>query len=476
MTQTRKAIGAALVCGFMSFLATIPTVAQQDSSRTSKDEPPKAAGSAAPGVAVEPIPDDQNSTALPSGPPDPYAGTIRDVGTGLPLFGTSNTPLRWGPVSINAFDFIGVHDNFDLPNSPNSFTSDLFFFRVGLMFDHYLWKNKSRLVLQYLPQMAIANGQFHANAAMNNNISLGTKFLLTPRLSFTVGDSFVQTQSNPLLPLNYLSSDANSGSVVQNSFLGTNGSFIANTVDGVFEYAVSPRTNVTFSPLYRYDRATNGLPHYGANGQTYAGSFSLGHAFTLHRTVGLVDTFQYVRESTSTTPQNVTYNTIGAFYSEQLARTFWISGNVGAVNQSGSRLASGSSLAGASGWGVNANLSLLKSLTPRINLALGYTRGMNFNNYVTLRRSDRIDASAGYKLSSRMSWNTSFGYYRELGGNPRTDAKYAESDFSYRFVGGFAFFTTFAYTFQNSSTVQLFSGNRKTLAYGVRWSPSELRR
>jgi hypothetical protein len=470
MTKTRKAVRAMLACALVSLLATLPTVAQQDSSHASKDEAPKAAGSAAPGVAVEPTPEDQNSAPLPSGPPDPYAGTIKDVGTGLPLLGTSNTPLKWGPFSINAFDFIGVHDNFDLPNSPNSIDSNLFFFRVGLMFDHYLWKDKSRLVLQYLPQAAIADGHFHANAAMNNNVSLGTKFLLTPRLSFTVGDLFVQTQSNPLIPLNYLSADANSGSVVQNNFLDTNGSFISNTVNGVFEYAVSPRTNVTFAPLYRYGRSTNSLPNYEANGQTYAGVFTLGHAFTPHRTVGIVDTIQYVKESTSTAPQNVTYNTIGAFYSEQLARTFWISGNVGAVNQSGS------SLAGASGWGVNANVSLLKSLTPRISLTLGYTRGMNFSNYVTLRRSDRVDASAGYKLTSRMSWNNSFGYYSELGANPRTNAKYAESDLAYRFIGGFNFFTTFAYTFQNSSTVQLFSGNRKTLAYGVRWSPANLRR
>ena len=464
-----KVIVASLILGLATLSLAVSAGAQQDSSRVPpRDEPPKPAASASPLLPSDVVPDDSTALPTPVGPPNPYAGTIKDAGTGLPLFGTSGTPLRWGPFSISEFNFIGVHDDFDLPNSTNSLTSDLFFFRMGLMFDHDLGRNKSRLVLQYLPQMAIANGQLHANAAMNNNLSLGTKFELTPRLSLTVGDLFVQTQSNPLIPLNYLSADANSGSLVQNNFLDTNGSFIANTVSGVLEYAFSPRTNVTFAPLYRYGRATNNLPNYQADGQTYDGVFTLGHAFTLHRTAGIVDTLQYVKESTSGTPENVTYNTVGVFYNEQLARTFWISGNLGAVSQSNSNIT------GANGWGFNSNLSLLKDLTPRISLALGFTRGMAFNNYVTTRRSDRVDASAGYKLTSRMSWNSSFGYYRELGAAPRTNAKYAESDLTYRFFGGFNFFTSFAYTYQKSSTVQLLSGERRTLMYGVRWSPAYL--
>jgi hypothetical protein len=467
MIYGRKALNATLIMGLATLLQQIPARAQQDSSPApSKDEPPKPAVYSPLGVFRDVAPDDAGAQSAPVGPPNPYAGTIKDVGTGLPLFGTSSTPLRWGDFSISAFDFIGVHDNFDLSSSPNALTSDLYFLRAGLMYDHYLWKDKNRIVLQYLPQLAIANGHVYANAAMNNNLSLGTKFELTPRLSLTVGDIFVQTQSNPLIPLNYLSTDANAGSFVQNNFLETNGSFIANTASGVLEYALSPRSNVTFSPQFRYSRAINNLSNYQANGQAYAGVFTFGHALTPHRTMGIVDSFQYLKESTLSTPQNATYNTIGLFYSEQLARTFWISGNLGAVNQSSSNLAV------ANGWGFNGGLSLIKSLTPRITLTLGYSRGMTFSNYVTLRRSDRVDASAGFRVTSRISWNNSIGYFRELGAEPRTSAKYAETDFTYRIIGSFNFFTTFAYTFQSSSTVQLLSGTRKTLAYGIRWSPS----
>lgn len=467
MIRGRKALNATLIMGLAALLLQIPARAQQDSSPPpSKDEPPKPAAYSPLGVFRDAGPDDTGAQSAPAGPPNPYAGTVKDVGTGLPLFGTSSTPLRWGDFSVSAFDFIGVHDDFDLPSTPNAQTSDLYFLRIGLMYDHYLWKDKNRIVLQYLPQLAIANGHVYANAAMNNNLSLGTKFELTPRLSLTVGDLFVQTQSNPLIPLNYLSTDANTGSFVQNNFLDTNGSFIANTASGVLEYALSPRSNVTFSPLFRYARATNNLPNYQADGQTYAGVVTFGHAFTPHRTMGIVDSFQYLQESASGTPQDATYNTIGLFYSEQLARTFWISGNLGAVSQSSSNIAV------ANGWGFNGGLSLIKNLTPRINLSLGYIRGMTFSNYVTLRRSDRIDASAGFRVTSRISWNNSVGYYRELGADPRTSAKYAQTNFAYRIYGSFNLFTTFAYTFQSSSTVQLLSGTRKTLAYGIRWSPA----
>lgn len=465
MTQARQALGLLCAFGFVYLVLVLPAMARQDPSHSpSKDVPPKGAGASIPALPGEPVPDDQN-VPPPAGPPDPYGASIKDASTGLPLWGTSSTPLRWGSFSISSLDFIGVHDDLDLTGSSNTLSSDLFYFRVGLMFDHYLLGDKSRVVLQYIPQMAIANGQIHANAALNNDISLGTKFELTPRLSLSVGNLFVQTQSNPLLPLNYLAASPQGGTAVQNNFLETNGSFIADTASAVFEYGISPRTNLTFSPVYRYSRATNSLPSAEANGQTYSGIFSLGHALSPHRTIGIVDSFQYASASTTGSTQNTTYNTIGGFYSQQLARTVWVSGNAGAVIQSSSNLSN------AGGWGFNGGFSLVDNLTARLGLTLAYTRGLNFNNYVTLRRSDRVDAATGLKLTSRISWNNSFGYYRELGGIAPTGAKYAESDLSYRIRGSFNFFTTFAYTFQNASTAQLLSGGRRTLAYGLRWAP-----
>ena len=63
--------------------------------------------------------------------------------------------------------------------------------------------------------------------------------------------------------------------------------------------------------------------------------------------MGIVDSFQYADEFTNGPSQHAIYNTIGGFYSEQLARTFWVSAHAGAVSQSSSNLSY------ASGWGFN---------------------------------------------------------------------------------------------------------------------------
>ena len=454
-------------CGLLLaiFVSLTPVRAQQESAPPPpKEDQPKPAGSS--GVL---LPSEQDKdTDLPpesQGPLNPYSGTIKSADTGLPLFGTSSSPLRWGSFSICTFQYVGIHDDFDPAGSPTTLTTDLTILRTGLMFDHYLFKHKSRIVLQYFPQMAITNGQIHANAAMNNTISVGTKLELTPRLSVSVEDGFLQVHSNPLIPQNFLAVDGQTGATVQNNFLDTAGSFIADTAQAVFDYALTPLTNMTFSPLYRYSRATNSLPNYLANGQTYAGEVTLGHKFTPRRTVGILDSFQYLQEGTFGTTQSATYNTIGAFYTEQLTRSLWVSANAGALSQGFSDLPQ------ANNWGFNGGFSVVDNFTNRINLSIAYTRGLTFNNYITLQRSDRVDASLGLKLSSRISWSNGFGYYRELGGNPNTDGKYASADLRYRFYGNFSFFTTYAYTFLSANTPQLLSGERRTLAYGVLWAP-----
>ena len=469
MIPARKAIRAILGLTFAVTVALLPARAQQDSTPApAKDDQPKPAATSNPWTPNGPARDDADVQPAPAGPPNPYGGAIKDAGTGLPVLGMSNTPLRWGSFSINTFEYIGIHDEFEPAGAPGTLTTNLSILRTGLMFDHYLLRNKSRIVLHYLPQMAISGGQVHANASANNNVSIGTKFELTPRLSVTVQDGFLQVHSNPLIPQNFLAVEGKSGSLVQNNFLETNGSFISDTASAVFEYALSPRTNVTASPLYRYARAIGIAPATGETGQTYAGVVTLGHAFSPHRTLGVTESYEYLRLAALGAPQTAVYSTTGLFYSEQLARTFWVTVNAGAVNQSFSDLQQ------ANRWGFNGGFSLIKNFSTRVGLALAYKRGITFNDYVTRQRGDRVDGSLGFTVTSRISMNNSFGYFRELGGDPRVNGKYTATDLVYRFHGNFNLFTTFSYTFQNSSTPQILSGDRRTLAFGIRWSPPML--
>ena len=459
-------VGVALV------LPLLPTSvkAQQDSvSGTKKEEQPKPAAITPPWA---PDADEATDAEQPNqqGPPGASTLSIKDVGTGLPLVGTSKTPLRWGSFSIFTFEYIGIHNDFDSSATSNTASTNLAIFRTGLMFDHSLYRDKSRIVLQYMPQMAVYDGEIHANAAMNNTLSLGTTLALTPRLSLTLSDSFVQTHSNPLIPLNYLASDSRIGSISQNNFFTTNGNFISNTGSAGFQYALTPRTSISFSGQSHYSRTINNSIAYQTDGNAYEGDISLSHALTPRRSVGVSYSFQYSDQKQSQPPGsiNTKYNTAGLFYSEQLARTFWLSANVGAVNQNHSGLQQGT------GWGVNGGLTLLKTFSDKISATLAYSRGLAFYNFVSVQRSDRVDASIGVAVSARISWSNGFGYYRELPGNPATNGKYVASDLRYRFYGNFSLFTAFSFGSIRSGTPQLLPGDTKVLTYGVLWSPPRL--
>jgi hypothetical protein len=465
MRRTKNLAGIAILLLVGFFLFLVPARAQQESSSTrTKDDPAKPAATASILFAADDTQDDPNAAAnAPTGPPNPY-----DAGTGLPLVGRTSSPLRWGDFSISSFEYIGIHDEFDPAAQTGALVTNLSILRTGLMFDHYIRRTKNRIVLQYLPQMAITNGQIHGNAGTNNSLSLSMRFDLTPRLNVTVQDTFLQVRSNPLLPENFLAADRRGGGLVQNNFLDTNGSFLSDTASATFQYGLSPRTTITFIPLYRYAQATDNRATYNADGQTYAGFVSVGHALSPHRTIGVTESYQYLRENTATVPESAKFNTVGFFYSEQLARSLWITGNLGAEHESFSDIPR------ANHWGMAAGFSLVNNISRKIALALAYTRGITFNNYISLRKADRIDASIGFIPTSRISWSGSLGYLRELGADPRTNGKYAASELDYRFFGHFSLFTTYAYTFQKSSTLQLFEGQRKTLAFGLRWRPAPI--
>jgi hypothetical protein len=122
----------------------------------------------------------------------------------------------------------------------------------------------------------------------------------------------------------------------------------------------------------------------------------LGHAFSLHRTMGITDSYEYLRQSTLGAPQTARYNATGAFYSEQLARTFWVALNAGVVSMSSSDLPRGNR------FGFNGGGSLIKNFYNRVALELAYTRGVTFNHYVTNQRADRVDGTVGFALTRRI--------------------------------------------------------------------------
>src|SRR5947209_14080167 len=119
MIPASKAIRAILGLTFAVTVALLPARAQQDSAPApAKDDQPKPAATSNPWTPNGPARDDADVQPAPAGPPNPYGGAIKDAGTGLPVLGMSNTPLRWGSFSINTFEYIGIHDEFEPAGAP----------------------------------------------------------------------------------------------------------------------------------------------------------------------------------------------------------------------------------------------------------------------------------------------------------------------------------------------------------------------
>jgi hypothetical protein len=454
--------GLGIILGIALFL--IPASGQEGSAPQTKAQPAAQALPALDGAAV----DEANATPAPSAP-NPYRGAITNVGTGLPFLGTTST-LRWWDFSIARFEYIGVRDQFDPQGPAPPARTDFSLLRAAVVFDHYFRQTDSRIVLQYLPQLLVTNGRLRAANGANNNVTIGTTFRLTPRARLTLMDTFVQVSSNPLIPENYLNADAQEGALVQNTFLDTNGSFISDTATATLEYDLSPRATLTIAPSYRYAKSINNLPTYIANGDLYQGVATLGYALAPHITVGILDTYQLLEQKTLGNPtQPAHFNTAGFFYSQQLGRTFWITGNVGAESQKYADLPVGNN------WGVGGGASIIKTFSSdRIGFSLAYARGLTFVNYITNRNADHVDVSLSLKPTRRITLNTGIGYYREFGFPPLTNGKYGTADLEYNFYGHFNVFSTLDYGFQDFGVPELQSGTRRTVAYGIRWMPPVL--
>lgn len=462
----------ACVLGLIFALTSSPSVSAQNAPAGSREGTvePKPAGATSPGSGVlAGSQDSSDNPSVPSGAVDPYAGTLKEVGTGLPLFGTSATPLRWGDFSISRLEYLGLHNDFQ-PNGPGPDTvTNASLFRTGLMFDHSF--RSSRLVLQYLPELAIINGQLSKDASANNSFEVGTSIPITGRMSLTLQDSFLQNKASQLIPQNYLATNWSAGAVSQNNFLNNNGNFLSNTVSGAAQYALSPRTSMAITPTftYAYISASGNPSVENTEGLAYGLTASISHALSPLRRVGAAQSYQHVRQL-SGIPINASYITTSVFYSEQISRSWWVTGAAGASHQNSSNLSQGRN------WAFSGGGSVTGSLSSSVGLSLAYTRAVMFNNYISTRQSDRVDATIDLHVLSRLRWSNGAGFYREAGPSPRTTGKYAGVSLSYNLYADIYLFGAFTHTFQSTTTQQLLSGIQDTAAFGVRWEPGTLPR
>jgi hypothetical protein len=452
-----------IVLALLGFLPTA-LVAQDPNQQQQGNPPPQNP----PTTQEEPPPPPAPATPAATGP-TPLDTQIHPAGQAVPWLGSSS-PLRWGDFSISNFTYNFVVDHFQPFGGDPAEDMDLNIFRTSIVFEHYF--GKQHLLLQYNPQLAILNGDVAGNAGMDNQIALGTTFLISPRFTFVVKDAFIQMNARQLYPEDYLAVDNLGGNVIQNNFLQNAGSYIANTITGIGVYQWTPRDTLTFSSSYKYAHATGDEPNNNAlvqTGSDFAESVAYTHRLTSRQSIGALYTLELLHQSENVAiPGNSYFNTVAGFYAIQVAEMWAVRGEFGgnfATYPDGTPPLK--TLAGG--------VSIVKNFKNDMgNFALGYTRGVTENNFITAHTGDLLQAVYSQHLFKRLVWNSGAGYYRQMGADPRDVGKLVHTALDYEIIPNFFLSGQYAYLFQKADTPDLLSGERNTFILGLKWEPHQL--
>ena len=444
----------------MVFSFAISSRAQESSSATKPEQEQGQGGTG----AIQGPQGDEAKPVQAGSPSSPIDAQIHPAGQAVPWLGTSS-PLHWGSFSVGGVTYSQVHDDFRPQGGLPSNVINLSIFRTALIFDKKF--HNQEIVLQYEPQLAILNGQVGSNAGTDNALFFGTTIQLTPRLALTLKDAFAQVHSRQLFPQNFLAVDQQAGNVIQNNFLQNPGSYVMNESAAVFTYLVSPRTTLTISPAYRYSRVTNkDQGNYVANGHDYAGALAVTRALTPQQNFGITYKTEYLRATNVPNAAGTHFNTVGLFYSYQLAKSWLVKTEIGDII---SQYPGGLPTTNSFGGGA----ALVKSFA-KAAVTVAYGRGLLQQNFITGQVGDRGDILLGILVTKRLTLNGGGGYYRETGGDPRTKGSYTSSGIEFGLAEHLALFASYSHTFQSSNSPQLLSGTRNTVIFGIRWAPKPL--
>jgi len=463
MRQIESSLRKLLLCPLVILVLALACSAQETSTPQKPGESQQGADpNAQPPQGATP---DQNADATPPSPADPVNANIQPAGRAIPWVGTAS-PLRWGGFSITGFTLAQIRDDFQPIGDVPSDNLNLTIVRTGIAFDK--WWHKQHLVFEYDPQLAVLNGHIASNAGLDNSLSLGTVFAISPRFSIIVTNVLTQMHSRSLYPADFLAADQTAGNVVQGAFLQNNGSYLMDQTTAAFNYRYSERLLVTFSPTYQYVTETDKLSqgNYIADGQTAGGSAALTYSLTPRQSIGPFYSVQFLAANNVPGAANSYFHTLALFYSYQVSKNWWLRTQVGSVIAvHGAGIPDQTSVA--------ADVALVRKFAHSF-IAVDYGRGKVDQNFITPAIGERGDLGYTLNATRRITWTNGGGYYREIGADPRTKGNYASTKMTYALPHNFGMFATYTHTFQNSSTPQLLSGTRNSYFGGLSWAPPQL--
>lgn len=438
-----------------------PVQAQQESSSaqtTVQGQPDE--------IANSPSVDDSAAVqGTSSGLPIPAAVAIGDmpvhtIGGASLLDSTSR--LRWGDLSVGTVSFLQAFENLQ-PNGGSGIgigplNNNISVLTTQIIYDRPF--RRSRLALQYRPQVIVYNGVFQGNF-LNQDAQLNTYFALSPRWMLGLQGAVVYLNSRNTFGGSLLDADTATGTTAQVNFLQGSGTYLSPTAGGSLSYLWGPRTRLLLEPSFTYNRVLGVTVTGGElSNRQYNLITSLSHDFSPRTSVGVYDRTQLITSAGLAGFGNTHYYTFGGSISQSIGDTWRLGGSFGAglFDLNSSRL-----------WTESINANLTKTFQ-RSSLALAYIRGDFLSGYVTNDLAQRVDLTYRTSLSRRLQLQVGTGYqHAMLAVSDPVGGEYGDVQISYALTPSLSMTASYVRKQQFGDDVQFFSGAVNLVMLGLSW-------
>jgi hypothetical protein len=148
-------------------------------------------------------------------------------------------------------------------------------------------------------------------------------------------------------------------------------------------------------------------------------------------------------------------------YSQQLSPSLWLNAGAGLTSNTGNA---------GNGTGLALDVELTKTFH-RMDFALGYNRGNQFNGLITGAASDRADLAHTIYWTRRLSTVSSVAYFRTSEVSTQSQSGlYGTEQASYGLTRNLSLSGSFSYSKQVGDGVYVLSGHHRYLTVGVVWA------
>jgi len=438
-------------------------------------QPPDPGSTQDPGSANPPTQTQTPGTDAdaPQSEPNPAATTpglfARALNSASPLAGY-NGPLQWGWVSVRSVSYLQYFESETLdatgmaPVSQNSNASEL---STSIVLNHAFGASRTtQLTVQYSPSLFISEGHVYTNAT-NQSAGLDTTFQFGPRWSMQLSDRFSYFANQQFFSGLSLGVDYSQGTVAQNNFLNGPGRVIYDAVGATIAYLWSPNTKVSVTPTFGYQNSTGAVNNQQSlSGLSGGVQVNVSHAVSATSTVGLSYSGSYATYANTSTvagPQSNDYQQdLLINYGKQIGASWHLSLGLGLTSDTN----------GGNQIGLAASAGITKSFH-KMDFAVNYYRGHQFNGYITSGSTDRIDFVNSIRWTRRFSNSTSVAYFRTANtSSPGPSGTYASEQLSFKLARALSLTGGVGYSKQTGDGVYVQDGHTKLATVGVTWSPA----